>query len=203
MSSQGQDGLCDGAPLAGRCGTYCGACLAYHGEIAKEASQLVDRLTKQGFLGLARRIEPEQEPAINAFFEVMDRIARTPKCPGCGHGGGIIGCPVRDCASRRGYVTCADCDQLEGCATKAVAKQDPGQAERARRQALRDDAPAGLPFSAPALLERLTRKYQGWNLHNLRRIRRDGLKAWLHCMSLDPSFRTIERKTSEDVFREK
>jgi hypothetical protein len=189
----------DDPALAGACGTYCGACLAFHGEAAARSAELHELLRRQGFLALARRLEPAERHRIDAFFEVLDRIARTPACPGCGGGGGVVGCPVRACAGMRGGSTCAACPELRPCAAgtrrPAIGR---GAGGRRRDPALHGASP--FPFTASQLLARLCRKYDGWNLRNLEAIRDQGLAAWLRRMAVNPAFRTVSVKRPDDVF---
>jgi len=189
--------------LAGACGAYCGACLALRGELAAEAGALLGRLRRQGVLALARRLDPGDAPRIDAALEVLERLARTPACPGCGRGGGVPGCPVRDCARGRELETCAGCGRLAACA----AGQEEPRAGRARaaagrreREALRAGDGAAFPFGPAAFLRRLTRKYGGWNLANLEAIRALGLRAWLEERAASPGFRSLEVKGEEDVW---
>ncbi|MBN2494428.1 MAG: DUF3795 domain-containing protein [Deltaproteobacteria bacterium] len=180
--------------LVGICGTWCGACLAFHGEIAADAARLLDRIQRQGFLSLARRVHPEREREIEAFFGVLDQLARTPPCPACLAGGGSPECPVRACARERGLASCAQCEELDRCARG----QKTGSLMRQRRAALREDG-CGFPFGPSEYLARITRKYRGWNLANLERIRDQGLDAFARQMERE-DFRTVDLKTSEDVF---
>ncbi|MBI3183659.1 MAG: DUF3795 domain-containing protein [Myxococcales bacterium] len=186
--------------LAGACGACCGACLAHRGELAREASRLLERIRRQGFLGLAKRLDSEGAPKVDAFFEVLERIARTPNCPGCGRGGGVLHCPVRACARENRMPTCAGCARLRPCAS-GRGGEDRASLERRRRSALREDGQRDFPFSAPAFLRRLTRKYGGWNLRNLERISEVGLARWLREMQREPHFRTVDVKSPKDVFR--
>ena len=188
--------------LAGACGTWCGGCLALRGEVAGRAAGLLDQVRRQGFLGLARRLHPEEADRIDAFFEVLDRIASTPACPGCGRGGGVLGCPVRACARSKGLPTCATCQQRDACAQGRGRSDKTDPAARRRREGLPVATEVVFPFTASQFFERLTRKYGGWNLTNLRAIQADGLSAWLSAMAAKPDFRTVEIKAEEDVFEE-
>jgi len=193
--------------LAGCCGAYCGACLAFRGELADEAAGLLARLRRQGFLSLARRLEPAEAPRVDAALEVLDRLARTPACPGCGRGGGVPGCPVRACARGQGLATCAPCARLRACAAGEAARPGAAQArleaKRRAREALGAAVGAGFPFGPAEFLRRLTRKYGGWNLANLEAIRARGLEAWLAERAAEPAFRSLEVKAEEDVWGER
>jgi hypothetical protein len=184
--------------LAGACGAYCGACLAYRAELSAEAARLRDRIRRQGFLALARRLDPAERGRIDAFFEVLDRVARLPACPGCGRGGGEDGCPVRACAAGRGHATCAACGDLAPCAAGDLRPSRRGT-PRHEREGTRG-APRAFPFTASQYLARVSRKHAGWNLENLEAIRARGLAAWLSAMARDAGFRSIEVKVDEDVW---
>ncbi len=188
--------------LAGACGAYCGACLAYRGELAEEAGRLLQGIRRQGFLGLAKRLHPAEGPKVDVFFDVLDRLARTPACPGCAAGGGPMTCPVRACAQERKLETCAVCPELSLC-SKGRLKSSSAETRRRRegRARLRGED-ARFPFSASEYLARLVRKYQGWNLENLRRIAAEGLEAWEADMreQAEAGFRSVEIKSEEDVY---
>jgi hypothetical protein len=190
---------CEQEHLAGACGAWCGGCLALRGEIAERAAALEDQISRQGFLSLASRLEPEDASRIDAFFDVLDRIARTPACPGCGRGGGVAACPVRACAQDKDLATCATCSRLGDCEEGRETGQK-GAAARRRQAGLRGGDEADFPFSPAAFFVRLTRKYQGWNLTNLAFIREKGLSAWIQDMQADPDFRSVQVKTRKDVF---
>ncbi|MBW2702780.1 MAG: DUF3795 domain-containing protein [Deltaproteobacteria bacterium] len=188
--------------LAGACGAYCGACLAYRGELAAEAGRLLQGIRRQGFLGLAKRLHPAEGPKVDVFFDVLDRLARTPACPGCAAGGGPMICPVRVCAKERRLETCAHCADLSACADGRL-KSSSAETRRLRegRARLRGED-AHFPFGASEYLARLVRKYQGWNLENLRRIAAEGLEVWEAEMRerADAGFRSVEIKSEEDVY---
>ena len=187
--------------LIGCCGTSCGACLAHHGEVAEEAERLRVTLRRQGFLSLARRLSPEEAPAIDAFFAVLDRLARTPACPGCGAMGGTPECPVRRCCHARGGISCAGCPDLERCAAGELPESAGAGCRSERdRLRLRGSGERAFPFSTSETLRRLCRKHGGWNLDNLRRIQSIGLEAWRGEMGSNPDFRTAAVKTDEEVW---
>ena len=196
----GFDGVMDPSSLAGACGAYCGACLAFDAELATEAQALLTRIRRQGFLSLARRLQPGDGPKIEHFFDVLDRLARTPACPGCAAGGGPADCPVRSCARRRQLPTCAPCPDLTACARGELGS-DAQVRQRHRRDELRGAEPC-FPFSASAYMLRLARKYQGWNLENLKRSQREGLEAWAADLArqVAEGFRSVEIKSDEDIY---
>lgn len=190
----------DSSSLAGACGAYCGACLAYRAELAEEAGRLLHRVRRQGFLSLARRLQPADGAKVDQFFDVLDRLARTPACPGCSAGGGPRDCPVRACAGQRALITCASCADLERCA-RGELPPEPAARTRRQRAELRAEGPP-FPFGASDYLARLCRKYRGWNLDNLRRIRAEGLEAWAADMARQAAqgFRSVEIKSDEDIY---
>jgi hypothetical protein len=91
--------------LVGVCGLYCGKCDVYvafsEGDLEKQ-DEIADSISRQ----LNTKVGPEQ---------IM--------CGGC-HGPQELafcaGCRIRPCATRRGFATCAECDEMDSCETLAV-----------------------------------------------------------------------------------
>ena len=88
------------------CGLYCGLC-AGRTRIPQEAARLRAALRQEGYdqgyfgvLGL-REVFPE-------FWQGLNCLADSP-CPGCRAGGGIPGCPIRDCVQERAVDACPLC----------------------------------------------------------------------------------------------
>jgi hypothetical protein len=113
--------------LVGVCGLYCGECEVYvafsEGDLEKQ-EEIAESISRQ----FNTQVGPEQ---------IM--------CGGC-HGPEELsfcaGCRIRPCATKRGYATCAECDEMETCATLgAFLKTDMG---KTARQGLRDIRELGL-----------------------------------------------------------
>jgi len=179
------------------CGTFCPACLAFTGELSLQARTLLVRLRKQGFLQRAAQLNPEEKPVIDSFFEVLDRLARSPRCPGCAEGGGEAECPVRRCCGGRGYGTCAECSELERCSQgkkRGASEESPGSVAADARRVRGETFSMG---DASAFFQVLSHKYRGWNVDNLKRAREVGERRVVQELKSDPDFRT-DRVKRED-----
>jgi len=104
--------------LIGYCCLYCRACGIYQGKIREAVENLRKIIRTYGF----HKVMPELarwEPAFQhyrEFEEVLGGLVRFfGSCPGCRGGGGDPDCSVRDCCKGRGYTTCAECPEAEGC----------------------------------------------------------------------------------------
>jgi hypothetical protein len=49
------------------------------------------------------------------FFKGLEWFLSQPECPGCKMGGGLKGCPIRDCAQERQITQCSICPDQEIC----------------------------------------------------------------------------------------
>ena len=134
------------------CGIYCGACDALLGkskQLAGELHRILDGFNLVDIGPIAINVEP---PRIVDFLDVLSKINQGVTCRGCGKGGGNPVCPIRTCAQDRGYLTCAECDELP-CFEPAA-----------------DFAPMG----KETFLSLITKRYKSWNIANLERMRQVG-----------------------------
>jgi hypothetical protein len=49
------------------------------------------------------------------FIKALNWFLSRPECPGCKMGGGLKGCPIRDCAKQRQITQCSKCPDQENC----------------------------------------------------------------------------------------
>jgi hypothetical protein len=49
------------------------------------------------------------------FIKGLNWFLNQPECPGCKKGGGLKGCPIRDCAKQREITQCSICPDQENC----------------------------------------------------------------------------------------
>lgn len=127
--------------LIGCCGIYCGACFAYRSEIPKLAKRLANALNQEKFWKIA--VPFDWVGSYKDFRKWLGFLARI-RCSGCQAGGGNPFCEIRRCCQKRGYVSCAECEEM------------PCQK-----------------------LEWMIKRYKGWILKNLQRIKEVGYDAWL------------------------
>ena len=104
--------------LVGYCGLFCGACGIYQGRIRQAIENLRNVIKAYGLDKIASELA-EWDPAFHHYTEfenVMDSFAKMfGECPACINGGGDPTCAVRICAKQKGYVTCAECVDMEKC----------------------------------------------------------------------------------------
>jgi hypothetical protein len=59
---------------------------------------------------------PENEAfSLPEFRRGLEWFLSHPECPGCKEGGGLMQCPIRRCASQRGYASCNECPDFGTC----------------------------------------------------------------------------------------
>jgi len=107
--------------LIAYCGLDCGKCFGYTKTVSEAAKQL--RRTMR-----AEKIK-QVWPTIpflgdyDAFKKHLDALAGL-RCRGCLEGGGNPFCKIRKCCLKRGYGSCAQCDEFERC--EKLAFLEPG-----------------------------------------------------------------------------
>ena len=95
--------------LLGRCGIYCGACFAYRGEVSRKAEQLRDELKREKFRRIATAFGWVGDwTQFNRWLYWLTRF----KCEGCQAGGGWPWCPIRKCSQKKGFTSCAECEEM-------------------------------------------------------------------------------------------
>ncbi|TET64514.1 DUF3795 domain-containing protein [Candidatus Bathyarchaeota archaeon] len=108
----------DPASLVGYCGLYCNACGIRQEKIKTAVNNLHDILAVYGFDKMMPELA-KWEPSFkhyNEFDQVMNGLVKLfGDCPGCLQGGGDPNCKVRDCAKKKTFRTCAECDEAEKC----------------------------------------------------------------------------------------
>ena len=119
-----------------------------------------------------------------AFLKVLKKISKGRKCPGCLGGGGNPVCPIKMCPKEKGFLTCAECDQLP-CPASDVDSANP-------------------LASAPGVLELISTRYSHWNIENLKRIKEIGYRKFIDEMQekVKKGFLTSDVISKEMVFAE-
>jgi len=110
--------------LVGYCGLYCGECEVYvafsEGDVDRQ-DEIAGSLSRQS----NTEVGPEQ---------IM--------CGGCRGPEEIsfcAACRIRPCATKRGYTTCAECDEMDSCKTLgALLATDMGPAARRGLKEIRE-----------------------------------------------------------------
>jgi len=104
--------------LVGYCGLYCGACAIYQGKIKHAVENLRKLIKAFGFDKFISELSqwnpafqhyPKFEKVMNALEEMFG------ECPACLQNGGDPKCQIRLCCRQKGYVTCAECAEMQTC----------------------------------------------------------------------------------------
>ncbi len=93
----------------GPCGIWCGSCAGGNG-----ATQ---ELTRRYEIFIKNQLEAyaPKDFDFEEFLKGIKSIKSMSLCPGCLKGGGMQGCPVRECAIRKDYESCSSCEELSTC----------------------------------------------------------------------------------------
>lgn len=104
--------------LVGYCGLYCGVCGIYQGKIKHAVENLRKIIGYYGFDKITDELA-KWEPSFQHYKEFESVLGGLVKifgeCPGCLSGGGDPNCAIRECCKPKGYVTCAECSDMETC----------------------------------------------------------------------------------------
>ncbi len=149
--------------LIAPCGIFCGACHVFLGKsktMASELHRVLDGFNLADVGPIFLNVEPEK---IVGFMDVLKKIGDSKQCLGCLAGGGNPVCPMKTCASERGYLTCAECDKLP-CYLYEEEK---------------DDGPMG----KTTIMELICKRYQNWNIENLKRVKEVGYRQFIDEMN--------------------
>ena len=141
------------------CGIFCGACDAFLGVSRGLAKELYRILNGFNILDVAPIVLGVEQERMKDFLDILTKIMETRRCPGCHAGGGNPGCPIKACVLEKGYLTCAECDTMPCNRMAPDGKTDFG--------------------SACFYLETITRRYSGWNIKNLERIKEVGYRQFV------------------------
>ncbi len=91
------------------CGLDCTACQGRMDVIRDRAAALNEAFEAANIAEISKEI-----PFMRFHYRGYKKITEffsTP-CPGCRQGGGNPFCSIRRCAKKRGYETCAECEEL-------------------------------------------------------------------------------------------
>ena len=172
--------------LIAPCGIYCGACDIFLGrsrELAKELSRIM-----KGFnmIDVGPLVMGVEQLKIQDFFEILDKWSQGEKCSGCWkgicwEGGGNTVCPVRECAKKQDFLTCAECGKMP-----CNARQGDEESQSTETS---------------GWLEMVTKRYSRWNIDNLKRIREIGYRRFIDEMRerVESGFLTSDVISSEMI----
>ena len=169
--------------LIAPCGIYCGACDMRLGQSRGLAKEIYRILNGFNFADVGPFFMGTKRERITDFLNILEQWSKRETCAGCLGGGGNPACPIKICASAKGFMTCAECDSLP-----------------CKRSADNEN-----PFKdASAFLELITKRYHGWNIKNLERIREVGYRQFIDQMQekVNTGFLTSDVISDEMIFTE-
>jgi len=102
---------------------------------------------------------------VKAFQRVLRKFVETPNCSGCGTGAGASRmCPIVLCCDQKGYLTCAECDDIKNhnvCMT------------------INETQLPSMMTDNVTFFKLITHRYMNWNVENLKKIIKKGYKNYL------------------------
>ena len=101
------------------CGLYCGDCFGYKGDVADIARDLRKEMRKPEYKRFAEFISKtpfgKAYENYDACYEMLGAMVRFRCKRGCKNGGGPPFCKIRQCAQKKEYEGCWECDEFETC----------------------------------------------------------------------------------------
>ena len=169
--------------LIAPCGIYCGACDIMLGKSTGQAKEMYRIINGFNIADVGAFFMGVPQERVTDFLEILEKWSQGERCPGCRGGGGNPGCPIKVCSREKDFVTCAECE-LMPCSQGAEG--------------------GNWTQEAGAFLEMITRRYAGWNIENLERIREVGYRRFIDEMQarVRDGFMTGDVISSEMVFTE-
>ncbi len=170
--------------LIAPCGIYCGACDSFLGKGAGLAQELYRILDGFNMVDVAPLMLGADAKNVKSFLKILKKIGKSPKCPGCRGGGGNPMCAIKGCVKEKNILTCTEC------------KNVPCPASEEDR--------ANFATSSAAVLELISKRYQNWNLENLKRIKQIGYRKFIDEMQekVKSGFLTSDVISKEMLFTE-
>jgi hypothetical protein len=99
--------------LVAYCGLYCGDCVKFKGNLSKLAKEFSNELSKEKFKKMAEKM-PEIKD-YDEFTKVLEILSDMECKEGCRAGGGTPDCEIKLCCQKKGFETCAECDEYLYC----------------------------------------------------------------------------------------
>ena len=161
------------------CGLSCDLCDANSTKIKDSAAYLLKVFEDPMFASVLTFTTPEINPNnLPVFQETLDVLKMFPPCPGCQE---RQECPINQCVKEKGINNCSECKFLD--------------IENERCNAIPTSTKVPMMPPAPIYLNGLVKRYQGWNIKNLKTLK-EGKKKELN-MNLE--IMEKEGKSSRDL----
>jgi hypothetical protein len=136
------------------------------------------------------KIALEEGIDVKAFQKVLRKFTDFPNCKGCGFGmGGATGCPIVACCHEKGYLTCAECPDIQMHYICQIVNQN--------------QIPSMVTDNR-TYFTLITQRYMNWNVENLKKIIRKGYKQFIEEMreKVAKGFYSGKIISKERVFRD-
>ena len=136
------------------CGLSCDLCDANTTKIQDAASYLLEVFKDPMFVGVISLTNPDfKQENIPGFKQTLKILENFPPCPGC-HA--RIDCVINQCVKEKNITSCSKCEFIDLELGSCNAPFN--QSEKA------------IMPPAPVFFEGLTKRYQKWNIRNLRAL---------------------------------
>ncbi len=143
------------------CGLCCDLCEAKTTHLQDAAKKVADHLKDPMNRAVISRFNPQiKGDNLTITQGTLETLSNSPPCPGCEK---RADCSIKNCNKQQSTRNCSECPQFN--VGKGICVAPP--------------TPAKLPFlpPAPIFFNGLSRRYQNWNVENLRLIREGNLEA--------------------------
>lgn len=100
--------------LLGYCGLYCEDCHGYTGSIADLARDLRKELKKNKFDQVVKAIPFKEFDNYQECYDCLGAMVKL-RCKGCREGFRSKFCNIAQCAQKKEYKGCWECDEFESC----------------------------------------------------------------------------------------
>lgn len=97
------------------CGIRCGDCDLGKGCVAEAAINLTDYLKRYDVPSWAHMLPGGDGVDFKQLDQDLIWVSNMMRCSGCLRGGGNPECPIRLCSKEKGFSSCGQCSDLEGC----------------------------------------------------------------------------------------
>ncbi|MFX1294860.1 MAG: DUF3795 domain-containing protein [Promethearchaeota archaeon] len=168
--------------LIAPCGIYCGACDTFLGKSSKLAKEIYRIIDGFNITDVGSFILGVDTKKIKNFLKILKKLSKSSKCPGCLGGGGNPMCPLKSCPKEKNLLTCAECNQMP-CPVNENDRANP-------------------LTSSAGYLELISKRYNNWNIENLKKINKIGYRKFINEMQeqVKNGFLTSDVISKEMVF---
>jgi hypothetical protein len=138
------------------CGLSCDLCDSNITKVQDSASYLLEIFKDPMFAGIISFTNPNFNPnTVPQFKQTLNVLKSIPPCPGCQ---GRMDCSINQCAKEKNIDNCSKCEFIDF--------------EQGTCNAPLNKHAKGMP-PAPIFFAGITKRYQNWNIKNLKTLSED------------------------------